>query len=70
MIKPKSLKKGDKIAVVSLSSGILGEDFVKHQLDLGLKRIREFEPFEKYFDFPSMFIYFYYIFSGKIKNIS
>lgn len=42
LIKPKSLKKGDKVAVVSLSSGILGEDFVKHQLDLGLKRIREF----------------------------
>lgn len=42
MIKPKSLVKGDKVAVVSLSSGMLGEDFAKHELDLGLKRIKEF----------------------------
>lgn len=27
MIKPKKLQKGDKIAIVSLSSGIMGEDF-------------------------------------------
>lgn len=26
------LNKGDKVAVVSLSSGILGESFVKHEL--------------------------------------
>lgn len=42
MKKPKSLVKGDKVAIVSLSSGMLGEDFTKHQLDLGLKRIKEF----------------------------
>lgn len=42
MKKPKSLVPGDKVAVVSLSSGMLGEDFARHELDLGLKRIREF----------------------------
>lgn len=42
MIKPKALKKGDKVAIVSLSSGLLGEDFMKHQLELGIKRIKEF----------------------------
>ena len=41
MIKPRSLKKGDKVAVVSLSSGILGESYCKHQLDLGIKRLNE-----------------------------
>ena len=40
MIKPKPLVKGDKVAVVSISSGILGEDFAKHELDLGLNRIK------------------------------
>lgn len=39
---PKHLKKGDKIAIVSLSSGILGENFVKHEYDLGVKRLKEF----------------------------
>ena len=28
------------VAIVSLSSGVLGEDFVKHELDIGLKRLR------------------------------
>lgn len=41
MRKPKLLTKGDKVAVVSMSSGMLGEDFAKHELDLGLKRIKE-----------------------------
>ena len=41
MIKPRSLKKGDKVAIVSLSSGILGESKCKHQLELGVKRLRE-----------------------------
>lgn len=30
------------VAVVSLSSGIIGEDFVKHEVDLGLQRLRDF----------------------------
>lgn len=42
MKKPKSLVRGDKVAVISLSSGMLGENFAKHELDLGLKRIKEF----------------------------
>ena len=41
MIKPNKLNKGDKVAIVSLSSGILGESFVKHELDLGEKRLKE-----------------------------
>ncbi len=42
MIIPKCLKKGDKIAIVSLSRGLLGEEFIKHELDLALKRLEEF----------------------------
>lgn len=40
------LKKGDRIAVVSLSLGILGEEFCSHQLELGTERLRAlgFEP--------------------------
>ncbi len=34
------LNKGDRIAVVSLSSGILGEEFCRHQLELGAERLR------------------------------
>lgn len=42
MIKPKKLQIGDKVAIVSLSSGILGEDSCRHQLELGIKRLRQF----------------------------
>lgn len=42
MIKPKSLRVGDKVAIVSLSSGILGEDYCQHQLNLGINRLKEF----------------------------
>ncbi len=35
------LKKGDKVAIVSLSRGILGEDFCKHYIDLGRKRLHD-----------------------------
>lgn len=38
---PKPLKKGDKAAIVSLSSGMLGEEFCKHDIDIGEKRMRE-----------------------------
>lgn len=41
MIKPSSLKKGDKVAIVSLSRGLLGESFIKHELDLGIQRLKE-----------------------------
>lgn len=30
------------IAIVSLSSGTIGENFVKHELDIGVKRLRDF----------------------------
>ncbi len=39
---PKKLNKGDKIAVVSLSRGLLGMPFCKHELDLGVKRLKDF----------------------------
>ena len=38
----QSLKKGDKVAIVSLSRGLLGMPFCKHELDLGIKRLKEF----------------------------
>ncbi|RRD40719.1 LD-carboxypeptidase [Leptotrichia sp. OH3620_COT-345] len=41
MHKPKILKKGDKIAVVSLSKGVLGENFCKHQQLLGTERLKK-----------------------------
>lgn len=40
MIKPYSLKNGDRVAIVSLSSGILGEESCADQLDLGKKRLK------------------------------
>ena len=42
MIKPHRLQKGDKVAIVSLSRGLLGEPFIKHELDLGIKRLEEY----------------------------
>ena len=41
MIKPQALKKGDHVAIVSLSAGVLGEKFAKHELNQGKKRIEE-----------------------------
>ena len=41
-MKSKRLSVGNNIAIVSLSSGILGESFIKHELDLGIKRLNEF----------------------------
>ena len=42
MIKPERLKKGDKVAIVSLSRGLLGMPYCKHELELGIKRLQEF----------------------------
>lgn len=39
MIKPQKLNKGDKRAIVSLSSGLLGMPFCKHELDIAIKSI-------------------------------
>lgn len=41
-MKPNKLKSGDKVAIVSLSSGVLGEEFVKHEIILGKQRLKEF----------------------------
>lgn len=41
MKKPKKLKRGDRLAIVSLSLGILGEDFTSHQREIAKKRLEE-----------------------------
>ncbi len=41
MNKPKKLSSGDKVAIVSLSQGILGEPCAAHELALGEKRLAE-----------------------------
>lgn len=43
MKKPKKLNPKDKVAIVSLSKGLLGMTFCKHELELGIKRLREFD---------------------------
>lgn len=35
---PKKLKKGDKVAIVSLSSGLAGEEMFRHRYELGKKK--------------------------------
>lgn len=42
MNKPQKLNQGDKIAIVSLSRGLLGMPFCKHELELAIKRLKEF----------------------------
>lgn len=39
-----------KIAIVSLSSGVIGEDFVKHEYELGIKRLEEYGITVKFMD--------------------
>lgn len=41
MIKPQALKRGDKVAVVSLSSGSLGEPQFIHKFDIAKKRLHD-----------------------------
>lgn len=36
------LKKGDKVAIVSLSSGLLGEEFCSHNIEIGVRRLKEY----------------------------
>lgn len=38
----RKLKKGDKVAIVSLSSGILGEEFCSHNIEIGVRRLKEY----------------------------
>ncbi len=42
MIKPNMFKLGDKVAIVSLSSGMLGETFCSHNIEIGVRRLKEF----------------------------
>lgn len=42
MIYPEPLKAGDKAAVISLSSGVLGEPYCAHEKELGIRKLREF----------------------------
>lgn len=39
MIKPKKLNKGDTVAIVSLSSGMGGEELFQHRVQLGIRRL-------------------------------
>lgn len=41
MLKPQKLKKGDIVALVSLSSGIAGEAAFFHRVELGKKRLED-----------------------------
>ena len=45
MIKPKRLYKGDKVAIVSLSRGMIGEKMFIHKYELAKKRLEEFKRF-------------------------
>ena len=38
------------VGIVSLSSGTIGEDFVKHELDLGVRRLKEYGLTVKFMD--------------------
>ena len=38
----RKLRRGDRVAIVSLSSGMLGEDFCSHNIEIGVKRLREY----------------------------
>lgn len=40
MIKPKHLERGDKVAIVSLSAGTLGEPWAIHKLDIARDRLQ------------------------------
>ncbi len=42
MIKPQRLHEGDKVAVVSLSSGSLGEKTLIHKFDIAKERFKEY----------------------------
>ena len=42
MLKPRPLRKGDKVAVICLSKGILGDIGCVQQVDIGVRRINNF----------------------------
>ena len=37
----RKLRKGDKVAIVSLSSGMVGEEFCSHNIEISVKRLKE-----------------------------
>ncbi|MCD7837164.1 MAG: LD-carboxypeptidase [Lachnospiraceae bacterium] len=39
---PRKPKKGDKVAIVSLSNGVLGEEFCSHNIEIGVRRLKEY----------------------------
>ena len=41
MIKPYRLKKGDKVSIVSLSRGMVGEEMFIHKYEIAKKRLEE-----------------------------
>ena len=65
MIKPNKLNKGDKIAVVSLSSGILGEDVFIHKYYIAKERLENdfgFKPRTNLRDGLRRFVLWYKLF--------
>ena len=41
-LKPNNLKKGNNVAIISSSRGTIGEKFARHEVELGIKRMKEF----------------------------
>ena len=41
MLKPQNLNNGDKIAIITLSRGLLGKSSCAHELDIAIKRLVE-----------------------------
>ena len=42
MQQARKLRRGDKVAIVSLSSGMLGEEYCCHNIEIGVRRLREY----------------------------
>ena len=42
MQQARKLRRGDKVAIVSLSSGMLGEEFCSHNIEIGVKRLTHY----------------------------
>ena len=47
-MKAKCLRPGDKVAIVSLSSGVMGEPFAKHEVEIAEKRLEAQQVYEQY----------------------
>lgn len=41
-LKPKCLKRGDKVAIISSSRGTIGEKFASHEVEIGVKRLENY----------------------------